>query len=498
VPTLARAQLAEPPPPPPAPRPRLIGDDGSPRDRHWVRLLVEMSALFGGMETSYWLNKDANAFDFKYNADWANFRARLITLDAWSLDDNYYEVNTWRHTAQGTFNYLFARSNGYSALESYAIALGQSVAWEFLGEYKEEVSVNDLIMTPRSGSVVGEASWQLGMFFLRSDRRWPYRVLGNALTGGKGFLDWLDGKPPLPSTDRGALGMSAVAPHRFDSWIAGARHVSGGETRSLVRVGVATEIILIPDFDRPGRARALYAEPAFSEIRFEAMRDDEALTDFDIFIRTGITTWHRKDLGARRGYNLLYGLSSAYEFGFHASPGRYSRYTRDAIAIGHIGGGTVDLTVRRGGLQVRGVVDVYGDYAMLRNYAMSDHRALHPDEQVRSTIVRANYYHALGFTTRASVRATLAGLRLGLAYQQDMFRSIQGLDRHQDEIVDDYAMTDRRGEGRASLGYEFPLRPGLRLGVEAALEVRYRGGAVRSTSRAEREQRQVGSLHLVF
>ncbi len=484
-------QMAEPDHP-------LDGKDRGPRDRHWLRMLGEMSVLFGAMEAFYWANKAENEFDFEYNADWRNLRERFVTLEAWSLDDNYYETNAWRHPAQGALNYLFARSNGFSALESYAVSLVQSAVWEIIGEYKEEVSVNDIILTPRAGSVVGEASWQLGMFFLRSDRNWPYRIVGNVLSGGKGLMDWLDGKPPTRARRVNPLGLNAVAPHRFEASFAGARQVTGGEARGVFRVGIATELNLIPYFDRPGRARQLFAEPAFSEIRVEATRDTDALLDFEVFVRSGITTWHRKDLKADCGYNLLYGLSSAYEYGLHVSPGRETRATRDQIAIGHIGGGTVDLTVRRGGLQVRGVADVYGDYAMLRNYAIDAHRAAHPDERIRSTIERDNYHHALGVTARGRVVATYGSVRLGVAYQQDWFRSIQGLDRHQDEIVDDYPLTDRRGEGRAWLGYEHTLRPGLRLGVEAAFELRHREGAVRGTQRSDSEQRQLGAVQLVF
>jgi uncharacterized protein (DUF1330 family) len=309
-------------------------------------MLLEVGAFFGAMQAVYWADEASNSVDFAYEADWANVRARLITLEAWHLDDNHYETNAWRHPVQGGVNYLFARSNGFSALESYAVSLTQSAAWELLGEYREDVSVNDIVLTPRAGSVLGETAWQLGLFFLRGERRWPYQVIGNAATGGKGVLDWLDGVDPIRPRV-GPLGLPADVVHRFEATVTGGRWVVGGEARALLRTAIGAELILIPDFDRPGTARQLYAAPAYSELRVEATRADETMTDLRILARVGITSWHRKALHAGCGYNLLFGIGSAYEYGQHVGAGRATRSTRDQIALGHIGGGSALDDVHR-------------------------------------------------------------------------------------------------------------------------------------------------------
>ena len=54
------------------------------------------------------------------------------------------------------------------------------------------------------------------------------------------------------------------------------------------------------------------------------------------------------------------------------------------------------------------------------------------------------------------------------------------------------------GEGRAWLTYEHPLRPGLALAGEVSLEVRYRSGTIRTTTRSDTETRQFATLGLVF
>ena len=482
------------------PSPALMLDwlgDG-PRDRHWGRMLIEVGAFFGVMQAVYWSDYEFNKVDFTYEGDWENVRARLITLEAWHLDDNAYETNGWRHPVQGGLNYLFARSNGFSALESYAVSLTQSAVWELFGEYREDVSVNDIVLTPRAGSVLGETMWQLGLFFLRGERRWPYQVIGNIGTGGKGLLDWWDGK--TSSAPRvGALGLPTDVVHRFETSMTAGRWVVGGDAKGFLRTSIDTELILIPGFARPGNARRLYASPAYSSLHVEATRADETLTDFRLAARVGITSWHRKRLHDGCGYNLLFGIGSAYEYGQHVGgPDRDTRSTRDQIAMGHVGGGNVDLTLHRGDLSLRAVADGYGNIAVVRNYAIDAHRAEHPDDYVRSTIERHNYHHAIGVTARATVVGSYKGLRLGVSFQQDWLRSIQGIDRHQDEIVDDYSLVDTRAEGRAWLSYERPLRPGLALGLGIGLEARRRSGSARDTYRSDTEHAQTVNAQLVF
>lgn len=481
------------------PSPALMLDwlGEGPRDRHWGRMMIEVGAFFGVMQAVYWANYEFNAVDFNYEADWDNVRARFITLEAWYLDDNAYETNAWRHPVQGGVNYLFARSNGFSALESYAVSLTQSAVWELFGEYREDVSVNDIVVTPRAGSVLGETAWQLGLFFLRGERRWPYQVLGNVATGGKGLLDWYDGKRSTPPRV-GALGLPTDVVHRFEASVAGGRWVVGGEGKGMLRTAVSTELILIPGFDRPGNARRIYAAPAYSELRVEATRADDTMTDFRLAARVGITSWHRKRLHDGRGYNLLFGIGSAYEYGQHVGADRTTRSTRDQIAMAHVGGGNLDLTLHHGDLKVRAVADGYGNMALVRNYAIDAHRAAHPEDYVRSTIVRDNYHHAIGVTARATVVASFRGLRLGVSFQEDWLRSIQGIDRYQEQIVDDYSLVDTRSEGRVWLSYERPLRPGLALGLGVGLEARRRSGSVKDTFRVDTEHSQLVNAQLVF
>jgi hypothetical protein len=472
----------------------------SPRDLHWGRMFAEAGVLFGILEGFYWLDKDANSFDFKYQIDGHNLRERFITFKAWSLDDNYFNTNGWRHTAQGGLNYLFARSNGFSSVQSYVVSLGLSAAWEFFGEFKEEVSFNDLVMTPRSGAVVAESVWQLGVFLLRGRPNWFNQIAGNALTGGRGLFDRIDRKPSFHSDNISSLGLDRDIMHRFElSLVGGSQHESNQPSQGIVRMALETELIMIPGFDRPGRGRQLRTAPSFTQMRVEATRNDEEIVDFRALARAAVTVWHRKNIGDDGdGWNLLYGLSSAYEYGFHASTTRDTKITRDRVAIAHLLGPTLDLTVRTRGLRMRAIVDVYANWGLLRPFAMNAHRELFPDDEVRSTIVRDNYYHALGVTGAARIQLGFGPITGGVSYQRDHFKSVQGIDRHQEDLVEDFPLFDERGEGRLWTRYAIDLSRDLALEVELSAELRDRSGHVKETELEEQERRYLAGVQLAF
>lgn len=471
----------------------------SPRDLHWGFAFAEAGVLVGILEAFYWSDKEANSFDFQYNADTRNLKARFWTFEAWSLDDNYFNTNAWRHTAQGGLNYLFARSNGFSSIQSYVFSLAMSAAWEFFGEYKEEVSINDLIVTPRSGAIVAESVWQLGVFFLRGEQNWFNRIAGNALTLGREGLDSWRGKTTFHSPRTNSLGFDTDLKHRFSVSLLGGARTEAGESRGIFRIGVDTELILIPGFDRPGRQRELRTAPSFTQIHVEGTQDDQELIDFRAFARAAVTAWHRKRIKRNRdGWNLIYGLSSAYEYGHHESKGYSTLRTRDRVAIAHLLGPTLDLTVQRAGFRARGVVDIYANFGLLRSHAMDAHLDEVPDEEVRSTITRDGYYHALGLTGRLRLEASYSGVAAGVDYQRDHFKSVQGIDRHQEDLVDDYPLYDERAEGGVWARYGFAIHPDLGLEIQLAAEFRDRSGRVKSTETESREYRYLGGVQFAF
>jgi hypothetical protein len=120
--------------------------DNDTLDPHHLRSWVEMMAGLGVGAVSYWLMQDRNI------ADWDNpTPEERFNGSAWRMDNNSLGVNFIAHPFTGGFAYSVARANHHGVLTSFAYASMFSFIWEFVLEFKEKVSVNDLIVTSPTG-----------------------------------------------------------------------------------------------------------------------------------------------------------------------------------------------------------------------------------------------------------------------------------------------------------------------------------------------------------
>jgi hypothetical protein len=94
------------------------------------------------------------------------------------LDKDHWYVNYIGHPYQGAFYYNSMRSQGSSVLESSLFCLGQSVLWEYVWEGgMEQPSIQDLIVTPVIGSLVGELSHIATVKMSKNGYMWYEKVL---------------------------------------------------------------------------------------------------------------------------------------------------------------------------------------------------------------------------------------------------------------------------------------------------------------------------------
>ena len=136
------------------------------KQRHYLRAGLELLAFLGAGFVWYWSDPELNSPDWDLNWDWQSWRKKL-TLDhgGVSFDNNAFDINAYQHAKSGTAFYLTARSNNLNVLESFLFSLAAATVWEYFGEYREKVSINDLTLTPVAGMAVGEVLSQLGAFF---------------------------------------------------------------------------------------------------------------------------------------------------------------------------------------------------------------------------------------------------------------------------------------------------------------------------------------------
>jgi len=117
------------------------------------------------------------------------------------IDKDLFVVNYVGHPYQGSFYYNALRSQGTTVLQSSLYCLANSTLWEYVFEGgTEQPSIQDLIITPIAGSILGELTHVLTIKMSKNGFRWyeavivclinPAYVLNNGLRAkGRRNLD---------------------------------------------------------------------------------------------------------------------------------------------------------------------------------------------------------------------------------------------------------------------------------------------------------------------
>ena len=138
------------------------------RGKFW-RTAGEITALNVIGEIDYYMKLDSNTDDWEYQPTFKGFSQKIA--DGPEFDANNFSTNVAGHIYSGSLYYTSARTNGYSFFESSLFALGGSLMWEYLGEYKERASTNDMIFTTMGGALLGESLTQTSLFVERNFRQ---------------------------------------------------------------------------------------------------------------------------------------------------------------------------------------------------------------------------------------------------------------------------------------------------------------------------------------
>ena len=111
----------------------------------------------------YWRHPAKNSWELHF--DWNDWRAKMFSTRMVVFDNDLFATNGLAHPFAGAIYYQVARGNGLSPLASFVASFLTSTAWEYLAEWDEKPSTNDLIFTPAGGAVIGEATYRLGRMF---------------------------------------------------------------------------------------------------------------------------------------------------------------------------------------------------------------------------------------------------------------------------------------------------------------------------------------------
>lgn len=185
----------------------------TPAPPTYLRMTVEELAILGLGLLQYASTK-SNESDWDVRVGWPGLTSKLL-WEASSFDDNRFDTNWLTHPGAGFLYYSTARGNRLGVLPSFGMSVLASTTWEEIGEIREQVAINDVVVTPLSALPLGENALQLGAFLHRGRRTPVVVALGWLFAPWKSAHDALDGVTPQGAVVVDDLGLPADVWHRF-------------------------------------------------------------------------------------------------------------------------------------------------------------------------------------------------------------------------------------------------------------------------------------------
>jgi hypothetical protein len=458
---------------------------------HFRAVLEELVVL--GVGFGEYIQDKTNSRDFDLNYDWPSLRGKLL-FQSLAFDNNRFPTNFATHPIGGYFYYGAARGNRLSILESFVFAVVASTIWEYVGEWREQASINDMIFTPVSGVPVGESLFHLGALFQRSQP--------NVATTG---LSWLFGMPkrlndaiddahaaPPPSYD--ALGLPGDTWHRFDATVGvGVTIQDRGPTDADGRLALRSRIVALPSYGDVGRHERWFDEGEVSSLALTTTATHDHLTDFSFEATAMPFGYYEHDVDASRtGHTTIVGLETGFEYSLHDYD-RDGRRGIDRVSLVDAGLG-FEHTIMLGRFSMRAGFRALVDFGGADGYALPEYQRVHSSTAgLTSVLANEGYFFTVGTTAAPRIELTAGALTAGGELRVDWFDAIHGLDRVSSEVPE-VSVRDRRLGMRAWVGTSL----GDHVRLEASAERRERAGRIAEITSTRGEVSFFANASLLF
>jgi hypothetical protein len=482
-------EAAPVPPPPLTLRPPLP-------EKHPFRAMLETTLVLAGGFVWYWSNEDFNSADWDLGWDRRSWR-RKLTFEALAFDNNEFDTNATSHPKAGISYYVIGRGNNLSMVESLILSVGASTVWEYGVEYREVPSVNDMVITPLCGMSIGEPIYQFSRFFARSADGLVNDTLAGVLSPINAFNELIDGnedKTRASAID--AHGLAADNVHRLDLRLGLASVVLDENTaRTEIDYRIEGYLNNIPGYLTPGSFRRRILPGEVSQISGRLASSSGRVVGVDFGSRTnyfgyGAQNFEGTSRADLQGWAGGFALGTAFEYWMRQRQDQ----PKDELLTANLVGGTGELMVLRGPFRFRLRDRSYLNFGMIHSLAYED-PATRPAGATKSVLQNHGYYYAVGGTHVTEIAVGYRALDLGLEGRVDRFYSIQGLDRNQGQVINDFNLVDRREMGRTFLS----LRPRKGFAeISLEFEVLRRTGTLSDVNVHTTERRAQLSLSLVW
>jgi hypothetical protein len=214
--------------------------------------------------------------------------------------------------------------------------------------------------------------------------------------------------------------------------------------------------------------------------------------------------YFKQDIDANsRGYAYYLGLGSAFTLFKKKSVAFYDsssvpvkqgfdlrldepRSFRDKLSVVHIAGPSFDYTRFSPESRLRFVLDATLDFGLINSYALNKYSVGRDLTGVKTTLLYYGYYYGLGTTLSSGLTYNIRGLEFNGFVRYQAYNSIEGLDRFQKEVTDDFHLADTRLTYRIGAALRIPGTPVELYGSYEGID---RQGVIRETRHSSLENR---------
>jgi hypothetical protein len=437
----------------------------------------------------YWRNMDFNSQDWDLGWNTPSWKLKLTTLQAFRFDTNDFGTNAQDHSRAGVAYYLVGRANGLQMPAAFALDVASTLAWEYLIEYRELVSINDVIINSAAGPAVGEPLLQIGRFFRRGRPTVFSRVMAALFSPFDELNGWLDGRSWQGGDDSDSLGVSTERPHRLQMFASGRSvNFAPGEGRADATFGIDLEVVSQRGVGAPGRWAGWTRSGDLSRMTTSFTFGDDA--DFlGTTFHTAMSLFghRRQDVAGdiitsshRHGFARFLGAGSGFDFSTRTLAGE-----QDRLAVVNLFGPLLDLRLYQGATTFRLQMAGYGDFAMVDSHALGPDSPANSNPPLTGVVRAQGYYYGYGATGVVRAFVQCCGWTLDAEVRAHHFSSIDGPNRIDSPLDDAFRnLSDERLFTYAHLAFHPWGGP---LGMGAYLEWIGRRGTMGQVERASRE-----------
>ncbi len=474
------------------------------------RAIVECASGMAFSQANYWIKYSNWIEDWQYKLTWADQKKRIFLLDGQKFDSNPFQTN-WTHAFSGAMYYNVARTNGLNLFESSVFTTLTSLYWEFIVEWREVISVNDNIFTSFGGIGIGESFFQLGSYF-NGKTGIVNNIAGIISNPVMAINRWLDREKNIRYSVPDKRDMSFF----IGSFFLMEDRSEPSKDRNMF-LGFNSSLTYLPKITNKGILKKDLKDTVISEFYFELEFKDRSIDEISGYTRNVYFAKYKHNIhdfseNYIKGYSFLYGLSSGFEFFKEKSISEYdstllykyideSIYVEtpteftDKLAIIKIIGPYTEFSYYFGKSKIQFMNTLSLDFGLINAFALNKYSETEDISYTKSTLYNYGYYYGLGFTFDSRLSFSYGRFKTNFEYKYQNYNSIEGIDRYQDKIRNDFNITDSVSTFKFDTGYRMKILP---IGIKLIYEKRDRKGCIKHVINSLKETKVYVRLDLLL